>query len=96
MTVHTMRQITALQRASQRWQHPHVDVTQQITRRPTVVLNTVRAVEPPTPTLIDRINHAVARLEESRITWAILGVAFVVGYVWIMAQVITVYTGVAP
>lgn len=73
MTVHTIRQVKALQRAQARWQP-----------RPANHLQLVRVVAP-RPTLGDRIAALSNRIEHSRITWALIGVATAVTYIAVMA-----------
>lgn len=69
MTVHTMRQITALQRANKRWQK-RAD-------------NHLRVV--PTPhrrnTLADRIAALGQRMDNSRVVWRVITAATVIGYI---------------
>ena len=92
MTVHTMRQVTALQRANARWRLTHADGPTNAAQP----CNVIPFVRPHEPTLIDRINNAVARAEESRITWTLRGIAALVGYIIVCAQAFTRATGVTP
>lgn len=96
MTVHTMRQITALQRANMRWRNPRRAHALQIKTRVSVGDDVVSITPPPKPTLRARINHAVTRAEASRITWQIITAVFVLGYAWVCTLLYAVINGPTP
>jgi hypothetical protein len=70
MTVHTIRQAKALQRAHAHWKHV-----------PTNHLARVPLAPPPRRTLGDRIAALGERLDNSRLVWAVIGLAAAVLYI---------------
>lgn len=73
MTVHTLRQITALQRANVRWQQ------RQARPQPARQLRMPPAQPPRTPVL-DRFLRACDHVENSRLFWKCLVASFLIGY----------------
>ncbi|WEN13675.1 hypothetical protein PY254_10495 [Rhodanobacter sp. AS-Z3] len=72
MTVHTIRQITALQRANTRWTNRQK--RQAIARQQ-------RATAPPRPSKLARFLRVCNTVENSSLLWKSFTAAFVIGYI---------------
>lgn len=73
MTVHNMRQITALKRANARWHNAPANHLQIVPSMP------------PRRTLGDRIADLGNRLDNSRTVWALIGTATAILYITYIA-----------
>jgi hypothetical protein len=77
MTVHTIRQVTALQRANVRWQHRQQRQAPARQQRTTAPTRTSK---------LDRFVHLCNTVENSQLLWKSLTAAFVIGYVAYLAS----------